>query len=129
MSEREDVSGSRILYVTAEGAREVLPEGLTALGADVNVVAAYRSIQDGTGAKKLRKAIESGTVSVVTFTSASAVRSYVDLVGEELAQTARAASIGPQTSEAINAAGIELLCEAAESTTDGLVAAVVKAFT
>ena len=99
------------------------------MGADVNVVAAYRSIQDGTGAKKLRKAIESGTVSVVTFTSASAVRSYVDLVGEELAQTARAASIGPQTSEAINAAGIELLCEAAESTTDGLVAAVVKAFT
>jgi Uroporphyrinogen-III synthase len=129
MSERDDVSGSRILYVTAEGAREVLPEGLTALGADVNVVAAYRSIQDGAGVKKLKKAIESGTVSVVTFTSASAVRSYVDLVGEELAQNTRAASIGPQTTEAINAAGIELLCEAGESTTDGLVAAVLKAFT
>jgi uroporphyrinogen III methyltransferase/synthase len=129
MSERDDVSGSRILYVTAEGAREVLPEGLTALGADVNVVAAYRSIQDGAGVKKLKKAIESGTVSVVTFTSASAVRSYVDLVGEELAQNTRAASIGPQTTEAINEAGIELLCEAEESTTDGLVAAVLKAFT
>ncbi len=129
LSERDDVAGSRILYVTAEGAREVLPEGLTALGADVNVVAAYRSIQDGTGAKKLKRAIESGSVSVVTFTSASAVRSYVDLVGEDLALTVRAASIGPQTSEAITAAGIELLCEAEESTTDGLVAAVLKVFT
>ena len=129
LSERDDVVGSRILYVTAEGAREILPEGLTALGADVNVVAAYRSIQDGAGAKKLKRAIESGTVSVITFTSGSAVRSYVDLVGEELAQTTRAASIGPQTTQAINAAGIELLCEATESTTDGLVAAVLKAFT
>ncbi|HZK79165.1 MAG TPA: uroporphyrinogen-III synthase, partial [Gemmatimonadaceae bacterium] len=129
LAERDDVAGSKVLYVTAEGAREALPDGLTELGAEVNVIAAYRSIQDGTGAKKLKRAIESGTVSVVTFTSASAVRSYVGLVGEDLALTTRAASIGPQTTEAINAAGIELLCEAAESTTDGLVAAVLRAFT
>ena len=125
-SERDDVSGAKVLYVTAEGAREVLPEGLTALGAEVNVIDAYRSIQDGSGSKRLMRAVESGTVSVVTFTSASAVRSYVDVVGEELALKTRAASIGPQTTEAITAAGIELLCEAEESTTDGLVAAVVR---
>ncbi len=126
LSERDDVAGSNVLYVTAEGAREVLPVGLTSLGAEVSVIEAYRSIQDGSGAKRLKRALESGDVSVVTFTSASSVRNYIDVVGEELALTARAASIGPQTTEAITIAGIELLCEAEESTTDGLVAAVVR---
>jgi len=125
-SELDDISGARVLYVTAEGAREVLPEGLTELGADVKVIQAYRSIQDGAGAKRLKRAIESGTVSAVTFTSASSVRSYVDLVGEDLALKVPAASIGPQTSEAITVAGIELLTEAEESTADGLVAAVLR---
>ena len=128
LSDRDDVSGSRVLYVTAEGSREVLPEGLTALGADVNVVHAYRSIQDGAGSARLRKALESGSVNVVTFTSASAVRAYVDSVGEDLSLRAPAITIGPQTSEAVTAAGIELLAEAEESTTDGLIAAVERAF-
>ena len=128
LTERDDMSGARVLYVTAEGAREVLPDGLTALGADVNVIEAYRSIQDGASANRLKRALESGTVSVVTFTSASSVKSYVDIVGEELALKSPAASIGPQTTEAIAAAGIELLSEAEESTIDGLVAAVVKSF-
>jgi uroporphyrinogen III methyltransferase / synthase len=128
LAERDDVSGARVLYVTAEGAREVLPDGLGALGADVNVIEAYRSIQDGAGANRLRRALESGTVSAVTFTSASSVKSYVDIVGEELSLKSPAASIGPQTTEALNAAGIEVLCEAEESTIDGLVAALVRAF-
>jgi uroporphyrinogen III methyltransferase/synthase len=128
LSERNDVSGSKVLYVTAEGAREVLPEGLISLGATVSVIHAYRSIQDGTGSSRLKRALESGTVNAVTFTSASAVRSYVALVGEETALRAPAITIGPQTSEAVTAAGIELLAEAEESTTDGLVAAVERAF-
>ena len=128
LSEREDVAGSKVLYVTAEGAREVLPEGLTSLGAAVNVIHAYRSIQDGTGASRLKRALESGTVNAVTFTSASGVRSYVALVGEETSLRAPAITIGPQTSEAVAAAGIELLAEAEESTTDGLIAAVQRAF-
>ncbi len=127
-NERDDVTGSRVLYVTAEGSRETLPEGLAELGAELNVIHAYRSIRDGTGAARLQKQLETGTVNAVTFTSASAVRAYVDLVGEELAQRVPAASIGPMTTEAISAAGIELLIEAEEATTDGLVAAIERAF-
>lgn len=127
LGERDDVAGARVLYVTAEGSREVLPEGLEGLGAEVNIIHAYRSIRDGAGANKLKKALESGTVSAVTFTSASAVRGYVDAVGEELSLRAPAVTIGPQTSEAVTKAGIELLGEAEESTTDGLLAAVERA--
>jgi uroporphyrinogen III methyltransferase / synthase len=51
---RTDVQGARVLYATAEGARDVLPAGLRALGAVVDVVPVYRSTPDGAGAEKLR---------------------------------------------------------------------------
>lgn len=124
LSERADISGASILYVTAKGAREVLPDGLEELGAQLSVIPAYRSINDGTGSTHLAHALETGTVDLATFTSASAVRGYVDAVGEELARRAPAASIGPITSEAITAAGIELKCEAKESTIEGLINAI-----
>jgi uroporphyrinogen III methyltransferase / synthase len=124
LSERADISGASVLYVTAEGAREVLPDGLEELGAHLSVVPAYRSINDGTGSTRLARALETGTVNLATFTSASAVRGYVDAVGEELARRAPAASIGPVTSDAITAAGVELKCEAKESTIEGLIDAI-----
>jgi uroporphyrinogen III methyltransferase/synthase len=128
LGERDDVASSRVLYVTAEGSREVLPEGLESLGATVDVINTYRSIHDGAGAERLKKALENGSVNAVTFTSASSVRSYVDVVGQEMSQKAPAITIGQQTSEAVTEAGIELLGEAEESTIDGLVAAVERAF-
>jgi uroporphyrinogen III methyltransferase/synthase len=126
LRERDDVSGSNVLYVTAEGAREVLPDGLEDLGATVSVTEVYRSISDGEGAEKLSRAIEAGKVDLVTFTSASSVKAYVEAVGSELALRVPAASIGTQTSEAVRSAGIELKHEAKESSIDGLVAAVVR---
>jgi uroporphyrinogen-III synthase len=121
---RTDVSGSRALFVTAEGGRDVLPEGLRELGASIDVIEAYRSIPDGEGAERLARQIESERIDIVTFTSGSAVRGYIDAVGEELAVKVPGASIGPQTSEAMREAGIEVRYEAKESTIDGLVAAI-----
>ena len=128
MRARDDVAGKKVLYVTAEGARDVLPLGLREIGADVTVIEAYRSVVDGEGAKKLARAIEAGKVDLVTFTSASAVRGYIDAVGEELALRVPAASIGAQTSEALREAGIEVRVEAKESTLDSLASSVLSAF-
>ncbi len=128
MRERDDVAGKSVLYVTAEGARGVLAHGLREIGADVTVIAAYRSIVDGEGAEKLARAIEAGKVDLVTFTSASAVKGYIDAVGEELALRVPAASIGAQTSQALREAGIEVKVEAKESTLDSLVSAAFSAF-
>ena len=126
MRERGDIASARVLYVTAEGARDALPDGLEQMGADVTVIEAYRSISDGQGAKRLSRAIEAGKVDLVTFTSASSVKAYVEVVGDELALRVPAASIGPQTSEALRGAGIEIKHEAEEATIDGLVAAVMR---
>ncbi len=128
MRARDDVAGKKVLYVTAEGARDVLQRGLREIGADVTVIEAYRSIVDGEGAEKIARAIEAGKVDLVTFTSASAVRGYIDAVGEELALRVPAASIGAQTSEALREAGIEVKVEAKESTLDSLASSVFSAF-
>ena len=128
LGERDDVSGSKVLYITAEGARDVLPSGLREMGAEVAIIEAYRTIPDGEGAATLARAIEGGKVDLATFTSASAVRGYIDAVGEDLALKVPAASIGPQTSDALREAGIEVEAEAEESTIDGLVSAVLRAF-
>jgi uroporphyrinogen III methyltransferase/synthase len=128
LRDRDDVENKRVLYVTAEGARDVLPRALEEIGAQVDVLESYRSIVDGQGAARLTRAIEGGTVDLVTFTSGSAVRGYLDAVGDELATRVAAASIGEQTSEAVRDAGIELKIEAKEATIEGLVAAVLSAF-
>lgn len=125
LAARDDVRGSRVLHIAAEGARSVLPDGLRALGCAVDVVQAYRTVSGGDGAESLRRALERGEVDVATFASASAVRGYVDAVGPELARRAPAVSIGPVTSEAIRAAGIALAAESAVASIDALVAAVV----
>jgi uroporphyrinogen III methyltransferase/synthase len=128
MSARDDVAGKKVLYVTAEGARDVLQAGLRETGAQVTVIEAYRSVIDGVGAETLARAISAGKVDLATFTSGSAVKGYIEAVGEDLALQVPAASIGPQTSDALREAGIEVKVEAEESNIDGLVSAVLRAF-
>ena len=121
---RGDVRGTRVLYAAAEGARDVLARGLIELGATVDVVPLYRSVPDGEGAAAIARALEDGTVDLVTFTSASAVRAFQDAVGRSAATRALAASIGPITTEAARAAGMDVLVEASESTIQSLVDAI-----
>ncbi len=129
MSQRDDVRGARVVYVSAEGARDVLPNGLKELGCSVEVITAYKTVSDGTGADDLKRALAAGDVHAATFASASAVRGFVDAVGLELARSIPAISIGPVTSEALNAHGIRTTAEARESSIASLVEATVAALT
>jgi uroporphyrinogen III methyltransferase/synthase len=124
---RPDVRGTRVLYVAADGAREVLPEGLRALDCTVDVVRAYRAVSDGAGAAALRTALEAGEVDVVTFASASAVRGFVEAVGSELARRVPAVSIGPITSDAVREEGIPLAAEAPQASIAVLADTVARA--
>jgi uroporphyrinogen III methyltransferase / synthase len=124
LQERSDISGANVLYITAEGARDVLRAGLENLGARVDVVQAYRSVRDGRGADRLRRALERDEVDLVTVTSASAVTTFVQLVGPETAVRAKLASIGPVTSAAAREAGLDVAVEASEATLNALVKAI-----
>src|SRR6185436_12251709 len=96
LRDRGDVRGARILYAAAEGARDVLPEGLAELGASVDRVHLYRTVANTDGADELKRRIAAG-VDLVTFTSASSVAAFADAVGRDAAAAVRGASIGPVT--------------------------------
>jgi uroporphyrinogen III methyltransferase/synthase len=123
---RGDVRGARVLYPRAEGARDYLLVELKKLGADLHDVPIYRSVPDSAGAHAAREALESGSVDVVTFTSSSTVRYFVELVGLDAARRARIVSMGPITSDTARALGLQVAVEARESTIDSLVDAVVE---
>jgi len=127
LEQRDDVVGARVLYLTAEGARPTLRDGLEALGATVEEVPLYRSTADRAAAEPLREAVEAGEVDLVTLTSASTVRAFVEAVGAAAARRVPVASIGPVTSDAARAAGLDVVVEAGQATMDGLVSAIVEA--
>ena len=125
LAARSDLRGARILYPTAEGARDVLPDGLRNLGAMVDRIISYRSVPDASGAEEVRRLLNCGDIDLVTFTSPSTVRGFVAAVGADSARRAPAATIGPVTSKVARAAGIDVAVEASESTASGLVRAVI----
>ena len=118
--------GARVLYATAADSRDVLPKGLRALGATVDVVPMYQSVPDQTVGDNLRTAIDGREVDLVTFASGSAVEGFVTLVGEHRLGQIRAASIGPITTRAAREYSIAVVAEAREATIDSLVDAVLE---
>jgi uroporphyrinogen-III synthase len=128
LAERDDVRGSRMLYLVARGAREVLPAGLRALGATVDVIPLYRSVADvADGAESLRDRLLRDEVDLVTFTAGSSARAFVEAVGADAAAHAGIVTIGPATSAAVRDLGLEVRAEAEPSTIQGLVEATVAA--
>lgn len=107
------LEGQRILMPRADIAREVLPEELRKAGADVDDIAAYRTVRATWGQEgqpDIYKMLLEGAVDIVTFTSASSVRHFVTNLGEEqaadLLQQVAVASIGPVTAEAAQQLGV-----------------------
>jgi uroporphyrinogen III methyltransferase/synthase len=127
--DRDDVRSERILFPRAAGARELLPNALREMGAAVDEIEIYRSVPDLSGLDVLGDALDSGSVDLVTFTSASTVRHFVDALGPDRARTVRGASIGPVTSEAARALGVPIEIEAADATIASLVEGIVSHLT
>jgi uroporphyrinogen III methyltransferase/synthase len=96
----------RVLFAAAESARSVLPEALRA-----DVVTLYRTVA-------LRPE-ELPAADLYVLASASAAHSLAARGGR-----LPVVSIGPETTRAARAAGLEVVAEAAEHSVDGLVAAV-----
>jgi uroporphyrinogen III methyltransferase/synthase len=126
--DRTDVRGKRVLYAAATGARETLQTGFESLGATVDRIALYSSVPDGEGAQALRERLLAGDADAVTYTSASSVNAFVDAVGADAAARAPAVSIGPVTTAAAKARGLDVAAEASISTLAGLAEATCELF-
>ena len=112
---------ARALLPRAAVAREVLPDGLRAVGWEVDVVDAYRTVPV-VPTDEQRAAV--ARADAITFTSSSTVANFVEAFGAD-ALPPLVACIGPVTAATARDLGLEPAVEASEHTIDGLVAALV----
>ena len=104
------ISGQRVLLPRAEVARDVIPEGLAQLGAQVDVVNVYRTVSSGVECGGLKELISRGDVDVLTFTSPSIFKNFREIMGADFHLPAgiRIACIGPVTAAAVRKAGLKI---------------------
>ena len=147
----EQVPVRRALVARASEARDVLPEALRARGAAVDVLALYDTVVEPLPAPVLAQA---RGADYITFTSSSTVRFFMEAAGEapgegpggtagegqpadhaaklgadrgaRLSQHTRIVSIGPVTSEALQAYGLSPHVEASRHDIEGLIEALVE---
>ena len=122
---RSDVLGTHVLYPTARGARDLLPDGLRALGATVTVVHCYESVPHADGQRALAQLLRDGTLDLVTVAAPSAVDALAEAIPPEHAASVTLASIGPVTTKAARQAGFTVAVQAEPYTAEGLVRAIV----
>jgi uroporphyrinogen-III synthase len=132
---RDKVAGQRVLLVRAAVARDVIPRELRKMGATVDVVEAYQTVVPESSKKKLQSVMKDPErrPQVVTFTSSSTVRNFIELLGgrgrpphtSNLLQGVRFASIGPITSATLREFGLPVHVEAEEYTIAGLTRAIL----
>lgn len=130
--EKTEMGGKRILLARVKKARDVLPQGLRKLGAEVDVVEAYRTVKPRGGSRKLRNTLAGGEVDVVTFTSSSTVNHFVELLKNEesrsLLKRVTIACIGPVTARTAEGLGMEVRIQPREYTIPALTQAIVDYF-
>ena len=134
---RAKVAGKRVLLARAKVARDVIPRELRNLGAQVDVVEAYETVVPAASRRKLQMVMNDPWLrpNVVTFTSSSTVRNFVQLLGgrgrppHTSIDRVQFASIGPITSATLRELGLPVHIEAREYTIPGLIQAIVAART
>jgi uroporphyrinogen III methyltransferase/synthase len=121
----ESVRGQRFLVPRSDLARDTLPDGLRAAGAQVDAVVAYRNVAAEVDGAWLRGQLVDGGLDALTFASPSAAQRFCALLdsrSREAAARSVVAAIGPVTARALAAAGLPAQVVARSATASGLVA-------
>jgi uroporphyrinogen III methyltransferase/synthase len=119
----EERDHGRILLPRAASARDVLPDGLRALGWQVDVVDAYQT----RAATPPQSALEAAAAAdIIAFTSSSTVERFLEIAGPTRLPPF-VACIGPITAATARAHGLTVNVEAPVHSIDGLLDAIVEA--
>ena len=129
MLKDEDLKGKKVLLPRADIARKVLPEALTKMGAQVYEVDAYKTIKGKGNIEQLKEMINQNRIHIVTFTSSSTVKNFVQQLEEKELSNLRdnvvVACIGPITAKTAKDMGLRVDIEADVYTIDGLMNAIL----
>ncbi len=131
---RVGVKGGKILIPRALKAREILPEALREMGAEVDVVPAYRTIRPDDDLERVKEMFRQKELDAVTFTSSSTVSNFMEMFkGSEEAlkewmSSVAVACIGPVTAKTARGFGLKVDVTPDEYTIDSLTDALVSYF-
>jgi uroporphyrinogen III methyltransferase/synthase len=119
-------SSPRVLIPRAAEAPALLPDGLRARGAHVDLIPVYRTLPDGSGAEAARAQFGAGQIAAVTFTSSSTVRNFCKLLPDVSMEGVQIVCIGPVTADTARECGLRVDAVAEEHTIPGLVSALTR---
>jgi uroporphyrinogen III methyltransferase/synthase len=125
----ESIDNLKICLLRAETANPELPKALEDLGGIVDDIAVYKTVAETEDLNGAATRLAEGGADWITFTSASTVEHFharfnLPKLLKQFSQ-AKLVSIGPETSKAIRALGLEPALEAKEHTIEGVVQAVM----
>ena len=127
-----DISGKRVLFPRGDRAREVIPDELARMGAQVSSPVTYANETPEAIPAEALRALEERRVDCVTFTSSSTVQNLASILGENhflhLMEGVQVASIGPVTSKSCQQLGLDVHMEPEEYTLDALAAELIRHF-
>ncbi len=130
--EKMAIKGKRILLARAKKARDILPKGLKEIGAEVDVVAVYRTIRSKGGSKRLQRLLAEGKIDAIAFTSSSTVNHFAELLKQEelkkLLKGIAIACIGPVTSRTAKEWKLKVRIQPKRYTIPGLTRAIADYF-
>lgn len=118
------VEGLRILFPRAQQARKHLGEELRNKGMIVDEIETYQTIKVDQGKEEVYHQLQENEVDVITFTSSSAVRNFVQIFEcidcKDKLQSVTIACIGPMTARTARKLGLKVEVEASIYTIEGL---------
>ncbi|MBM3264856.1 MAG: uroporphyrinogen-III C-methyltransferase, partial [candidate division Zixibacteria bacterium] len=107
-----DLGGAKVLFPCSDIASDTVCEGLTAHGAHVTRVTAYRTVPETALPSVVSDMLEKKEIDVITFASSSAVRAFVQIVGPArlpaLMESTAVACMGPVTLATALDAGLDV---------------------
>jgi uroporphyrinogen III methyltransferase/synthase len=109
--EAKDLAGTKFLIPRAAEAREILPEELRKQGAEVDIVAAYRTVRPTDHKGEVIDLLKAKEIDLITFTSSSTVKNLIEILlkdrSKELLAGIKIACIGPITARTAKGFGID----------------------
>jgi uroporphyrinogen III methyltransferase/synthase len=124
------VKGQKFLIPRAKVAREVIPDKLREMGAEVTVATAYENVRPALDADRMKKLFRENKITAVTFTSSSTVHNFIEILGQKeykaFLEGVDVACIGPVTAKTAEKYGMKVSIMPKEYTIPSFVDAIVE---